>query len=127
MCYINYSETIFCFSQYREPPQPEYREDPPYREPPRHEYRDDYRDDYQSPPRNDVDSRPPPPRDDYRDYRQPPPPPSDNRRRRDEDDYEEDIPVLRDPSYEMPKPIPDSPPTRRPPEVRTKPAINAVK
>ena len=121
---------ILCFClQYREPPQPEYREEPPYREPPSHDYRDDYRDNYRSPPRNEINNRPPPPRsDDYRDYRQPPPPPADSRRHRDDvDDYDEDVPVLRDPSYEMPKPIPDSPPTRRPPEVRTKPAINAVK
>lgn len=40
---------------------------------------------------------------------------------------EEDIPALRDPSYEMPKVLPDSPPSRRPPEVKSKPSVNAVK
>lgn len=44
-----------------------------------------------------------------------------------DDQQEEDIPVLRDPTYDLPKPVPDSPPTRRPPDVRPKPATNAIK
>uniref|UniRef100_T2MDH6 Tight junction protein ZO-1 n=1 Tax=Hydra vulgaris TaxID=6087 RepID=T2MDH6_HYDVU len=37
---------------------------------------------------------------------------------------EENVPVLRDPNYVLPKPIPDSPPTRSPPEARL---VNSVR
>lgn len=40
---------------------------------------------------------------------------------------EEDLPVLRDPNYEMPKIIPDSPPSRQAPEVKPKPSSNAIR
>ncbi|XP_057316695.1 tight junction protein ZO-1-like isoform X2 [Hydractinia symbiolongicarpus] len=39
----------------------------------------------------------------------------------------EDLPVLMDPNYEMPKIIPDSPPSREAPEVKPKPSSNAIR
>jgi len=131
----NYIFSLF-LHQRRDPPQPEYREDPPYHEP-RNRYQGDYpsdgryphqTDDYRNSNGYDY-GQPEPSREEY-DYHQQPPLRNEGYqqyRRRDDVDDEEDLPVLRDPNYEMPKPIPDSPPTRPPPEVRAKPNVNAVK
>ena len=117
---------------YRSPPKPRddddyYRPPPPrengYKEPPRNDYRDRYEPPNEPPKRGGY-------QDDY--YRDPPAVNREIKKTVDQhlrgrDDEEEDIPALRDPNYGSPQVFPDSPPSRRPPEVKAKPTTNAVK
>ena len=137
-------------ADYRSPPKQE--DDEYYRPPPprqngydadRYEPREPKRDRYE-PPREPNRNRYEPPveskrgyHDEYDDYYREPPAVNREIKKtvehhmrgppRRQDEEEEDIPALRDPKYGSPQVLPDSPPSRRPPEVKPKPAINAVK
>ena len=137
-------------ADYRSPPKQD--DDEYYRPPPprqngydadRYEPREPKRDRYE-PPREPTRNRYEPPveskrgyHDEYDDYYREPPAVNREIKKtvehhmrgqpRRQDEEEEDIPALRDPKYGSPQVLPDSPPSRRPPEVKPKPAINAVK
>ena len=108
------------YNDYRDPPNG-YRQ-PDYIESSKRDYRDSSRDDY----------RDPPPKRQLEEKIDEPSRILESNVNKEPDisighlDQEENIPVLRDPKYVLPKPIPDSPPSRSPPEVKIKP-INSVK